>query len=77
MIGECRERRYGTGAVFAHILEHRREHIHAAGLLQCFEEEDESAVNVGFEQIGEFLHVEPGYLGILRRLLHHADDYLR
>ena len=77
MIGERRERRYGTGAVFAHILEHRREDIHVAGLFESREELDQGGVHIGFNQISELLHIHPGDTGILGRVLIDTDNNLR
>ena len=77
MGGECGESGDGARAILAHILEHRREDVHASGLLQGFEEQNESAVCVLFEHCCEFLDLEPCDIRIFGRVLHHADKDLR
>ena len=77
MIGECRERGDSTGAVLAHVLEHRREDIHVAGLFEGRKKLDQGGIHIGFDKVGEALHIYPCDTGVLGRVLIDADNNLR
>ena len=72
-----RERGDCTGAVLAHILEHRREDIHRAGLFESRKELDQGGIHIRFDEIGEFLHIHTGDTGVFSRVLVDADNNLR
>ena len=71
--GQCLD---GTCSILAHVGEHRREHIHVTGFIQCLQEHDQRSVGIILQQVGKLLHVKPGHLRIFGRLTIQADDDL-